>query len=186
MPDLRRTDERALLPGEYTALGLLAAEPMHGYELARRWEASPLAEVLPAEQSVLYGYLRTLERRDLVEWEEVRVGNRPPRRIFSASEAGWEALRPWLRAPVARLREVRHDLLLKIYVLRLLDPAGEPRLVARQVETCEAYLGDARVRLDAAFDFERLVWESRVTAAEATLAWLRSMTPDGRRRKAAS
>ncbi|MCK9487389.1 MAG: PadR family transcriptional regulator [Dehalococcoidia bacterium] len=177
-------DERDLLPGEYTALGLLAHEAMHGYELARRWEASPLAEVLPAEQSVLYGYLRTLERRDLVEWEEVRVGNRPPRRIFSASEAGWEVLRPWLRAPVARLREVRADLLLKIYVLRLLDPASEARLLIRQVEACEAYLAQARAHLDAAEGFERLLWGSKTTAAEATIAWLRAAAPSVRGRRA--
>ena len=172
-------DERDLLPGEYAALGLLADSPAHGYELARRWEASPLAEVIPTEQSVLYGYLRTLERRDLLEWEEVRVGNRPPRRIFTPSEAGWEVLRAWLRAPVRRMREVRMDLLLKIYLLRLLDPAGERRLLARQVEVCERYLEDARVRLDAAEGFERLVHESRTTAAEATLVWLRSIAPSG-------
>lgn len=183
-------DDRDLLPGEYTALGLLAHEPTHGYELARRWEASPLVEVLPTEQSVLYGYLRTLERRDLLEWEEVRVGNRPPRRIFSASEVGWEVLRAWLRTPVTRLREVRADLLLKIYVLRLLDPATEARLLARQVEVCEAYLADARTRRDAAEGFERLVWESRTTAAESTLLWLRAtVSPDhqrDRQREAAS
>jgi DNA-binding PadR family transcriptional regulator len=177
-------EERPLMPGEYAVLGLLAAEPRHGYELARRWQASPLALVLPAEQSALYAYLRNLERRGLLDWDEVRVGNRPPRRIFSASEEGWEVLRPWLHAPVDRMREVRLDLLLKIYLVRLLDPAAERRLLSRQIEVCEAYLADARASAVGAEDFERLVWQARSTAAEATLTWLRTLTPTERRRTA--
>lgn len=177
-------EHRPLLPGEYAVLGLLGSEAQHGYELARRWQASPLAQVLPAEQSVLYGYLRNLERRGLLDWEEVRVGNRPPRRIFSASEDGWAVLRPWLRSPVRRMREVRVDLLLKIYLLRLLDPSGERRLIKRQVEVCEAYVADARAACEGAEDFERLVWESRAVAAEGTLTWLRALTPPGRGRAA--
>jgi len=180
-------EDRELTAPEYAALGLLAAEPQHGYELARRWQAGPLAEVAPTEQSVLYGYLRTLEGRGLLDWEEIRVGNRPPRRIFSASELGWEVLRPWLRSPVARMREVRSDLLLKIYVLQLIDPDGEPRLLARQVAVCELYLQDAQARLGEAEGFARLVWESKETAARATLTWLRSRLPDdGRIKKSAS
>lgn len=169
--------DRDLLPAEYAALGLLAAEAQHGYELARRWHSSALAEVAPTEQSVLYGYLRNLERRGLLDWEEIRVGNRPPRRIFSASEQGWEVLRPWLRSPVLRMREVRLDLLLKIYVLRLIDPDGEPRLIARQIEVCERYVQDAQAHLAPADGFERLVWESKETAGRATLAWLQARLP---------
>src|SRR3546814_5027236 len=66
---------------------------------------------------LLYGYLRTLDRRGLLDWEEHRVGNRPPRKIYSPSEAGWETLRAWLRLPVYRLREVRLDLLLKLHLV---------------------------------------------------------------------
>lgn len=172
--------DRDLLPGEYAALGLLAVEPMHGYELHRRWQDSPIVEVLPVEQSVLYGYLRTLERRGLVDWEEHRVGNRPPRKILSPSEDGWTLLRAWLRAPVHRLREVRLDLLLKIYLVRLLDPRAEASLLARQVGVCERYVFDARTRLDASEGFAALVHQSRVSAAEATLAWLRTVGHDGR------
>src|SRR5690606_3656262 len=125
--------DRPLMPGEYAALGLLAGEPQHGYELARRWQSSPLAQVLPAEQSVLYGYLRTLDRRGLLDWDEVRVGNRPPRRIYRASEDGSALQRPWLLPPVHRLRDVSVDQLLKLYVLRLLDQVSESRLIVRQV-----------------------------------------------------
>ena len=70
-----------LQTGEYAALAFLAIEAGHGYEVARRWDASPLALIAPADQSTVYTYLRGLERRGLVDWDEVRVGRRPPRRI---------------------------------------------------------------------------------------------------------
>ncbi|MCK9495533.1 MAG: PadR family transcriptional regulator [Dehalococcoidia bacterium] len=181
-------DDRELLPGEYAALGLLALDPAHGYELHRRWQASPLAEVLPVEQSVLYGYLRTLDRRGLLDWEEHRVGNRPVRKIYEPNEAGWELLRAWLRAPVHRLRDVRLDLLLKLYVLDTLDPRAERALLDRQVEICERLAEEARAALSDVSDgvtseFTGLFQQSRVSAAEAALLWLRGYR-DRHQRKA--
>lgn len=175
-------DARALLPGEYAVLGLLAVEPSHGYEANRRWQESPLAEVLPVEQSVLYGYLRTLDSRGLLDWEEHRVGNRPPRKVFALSEAGWERLRPWLRSPVERMREVRVDLLLKLYFLQELDPHAVPRLVADQVQVCERYAEAERRRVREAAGFHRLIAQSRLSAAEATLGWLQSVEVSDPRR----
>lgn len=169
-------DDRDLLPGEYAALGLLAIEPAHGYELHRRWQASSLAEVLSLEQSVLYGYLRVLDRRGFLDWEEHRVGNRPVRRIYSPSEEGWTHLRAWLRTPVHRLRQVRLDLLLKLYVSHLLDPRAEAALLDRQVEVCERILDGARAALAEAGEpskFSVLFQRSHASAAEAALVWLR-------------
>jgi PadR family transcriptional regulator AphA len=165
-------DDRALFPGEYGVLGLLAIRPRHGYEMARAFAEPPLSEICPVEQSLLYAYLRTLERRGLVDWEEVRAGNRPPRKIFAPSEDGWAALRDWLHAPVERMREVRLDFLLKLYLLRSIDPAAERRLVDRQVEACDRYVADARARARAAEGFSAVVWESKWRAARATRAWL--------------
>ena len=182
-------DERDLLPGEYAALGLLALEPAHGYELHRRWQASRLAEVLPLEQSVLYGYLRTLDRRGLLDWEEHRVGNRPPRKIDRPSERGEEVLRAWLRAPVRALREVRADLLLKLHILATHDPRAEATLLDRQVAICEGLLEDARSAAAAESDpaaFGALFQQSRAAAAEAALLWLRGYREQRRERARAS
>ncbi len=161
-----------LQPGEYAALAFLAIEAGHGYEVARRWDASPLALIAPADQSTVYTYLRGLERRALVDWDEVRVGRRPPRRIYAPNEDGWSVLRAWLKQPVTRMREVRHEFLLKWYFLREVDPAAERALIRAQAQVCRTYIDDARVQLETAEGFERLVWESRLTAAEGVLAWL--------------
>ena len=178
MPE-RQASQRPLLPGEYAVLGLLTVEPRHGYDLARVL-AADLGAVCPVEQSLLYAYLRNLEARGLVEWEEVRTGRRPPRKIYAPSEEGWAAFRAWVHLPVERMREVRQDLLLKIYFLRALDPSAERRLLERQVEICERYTAREASALDAldianpTEDFARLIAEARLSAANATLAWLRT------------
>lgn len=179
--------ERGLLPGEYAALGFIAEEPLHGYELARRWASSPLSRVCAAEQSVIYGYLRNLERRALLDWEDLRVGNRPPRRIYELNEEGWSVLRAWLHAPVERMREVRLDLLLKLYFLERLDPHAIPALVERQVAVCRRYVEREERRLAESEGFDRVVGQSRLSAGRATLSWLANyLPPEPRDRRVAS
>lgn len=147
---------------------------MHGYEMARELEAEGLTEVCPVEQSLLYAYLRNLEERGLVEWEEQRVGGRPPRKHYRLTDSGRESVDRWLREPVERLREVRLAFLLKIHLLRSLDPAAERDLLDRQIAVCEDYREAAEARADSAENpFSRLVARSRLAAAESTICWLR-------------
>ena len=156
---------RPLLPGEYAVLALLALRPMHGYEMTAFIEEEGLADVCPVEQSTLYTYLRNVEARGLVAWTEERVGNRPPRKRFEL------------------MREVRLDLLVKLFFLERTDPAAHARLLRDQVAACERYLAG----LDAAAPaggFQRLVARSKRTAAEATLDWLRGYAAEVEAREA--
>ena len=165
---------RELFPGEFAVLGLLAWKPMHGYEMARIFDRDDLHEVCPVEQSLLYSYLRNLEGSGLVSWRELRVGNRPPRKIFELTRTGRQAVFDWLRQPVGRLREIRLDFLLKLYLLRKIDPPAGNTLLASQVETCAGYRDALAERAAGASDFEKLLVTSKLSAAEATLEWLRT------------
>jgi DNA-binding PadR family transcriptional regulator len=165
---------RLLLPGEHAILGLLALRPMHGYEMARLFEDDDLVAVCPVEQSLLYTYLRNLEDRSLVRWEERRVGNRPPRKLFELTPVGRAELDRWLQQPVGRIREVRLDFLLKLFFLHQLDPAAERRLVAEQIDVCEKYESRLGADIAARRGFPRLVALSKLSAATATLGWLRA------------
>lgn len=175
--------DRELLPGEYAILGLLLEGPMHGYEMARHFEGHELTTVCPIEQSSLYTYLRNVEARELVQWEETRVGARPPRKMYSLTESGEQAVRRWLDVPVMRLREVRLDFLLKLYFLHRLDPEAERELLDVQIDVCRDYLLMLERQPDAT-PFLRLVHGSKRSAALATLNWLRSYADelDGERR----
>jgi DNA-binding PadR family transcriptional regulator len=166
--------DRDLLPGEYALLGLLRIRPMHGYEMARAFEGSGLGEVCPVEQSLLYSYLRNLEGRGLIDWKEQRVGKRPPRKQYSLTRSGGKKAREWLATPVPKLRQVRYEFLVKLYVLHELDREAERDLVRAQVAVCDEYLQTVAARLSGAEEnFERLIASSKLSAAQGTANWLR-------------
>ncbi|MGE0598619.1 MAG: PadR family transcriptional regulator [Dehalococcoidia bacterium] len=164
---------RELMPGEYAVLGLLQRQPMHGYEMARYFDRDDLSEVCPIEQSLLYTYLRNIEERELVSWTEVRVGLRPPRKLYELTDSGREAIETWLDEPVQRLREIRLEFLLKLYFLHSMDREREQVLLARQIEICEEYHARLLRREAESLGFARLVAASKRSGAESTLNWLR-------------
>lgn len=160
------------MPGEFAVLGLLQRQPMHGYEMARYFDRDDLSEVCPIEQSLLYTYLRNVEERALVAWTEVRVGLRPPRKLYELSGEGREMIEAWLDEPVQRLREVRLEFLLKLYFLHSLSVGRERALLGRQIEICEQYRERLMKREAKSVGFARLVAASKRSGAESTLAWL--------------
>ena len=166
--------ERALLPGEFGVLGLLALRPMHGYEMARYFDRDDLNEVCPIEQSLLYTYIRNIEERSLIAGIEERVGNRPPRKTYHLTEAGRLLVDLWLHQTVDRMREVRLVFLLKLYFLSQIDPPGERDLLRRQIDVCDAYQARLGARAAETQGFHRLVAQSKHSAAEATSKWLRA------------
>ena len=164
---------RQLLPGEYAVLGVLLLEPMHGYDIACYLAAEGLDAVCPVEQSTLYTYLRNVETRGLVTWAEERVGLRPPRKTYALTDNGRTLVNEWLRRPVERMREVRLEFLLKLFFLNLTDRPALKRLLAAQIAVCDSYLLHIQ-QSTVDSPFRRLVAQSKTSAAEATLAWLRS------------
>ncbi|MEX2080872.1 MAG: PadR family transcriptional regulator [Dehalococcoidia bacterium] len=162
---------RGLLAGEHAVLALLTLRPMHGYEMARYF-SSDLAEVCPLEQGLLYSYIRNIEARGLIAATEERVGNRPPRKVHALTAEGRAAASEWLRQPVPRIRQARLELLVKLYILQG-TPGAESDLVARQLAVFELYRDRGAAMVAERSGFARLVAASRLSAAEATLAWLR-------------
>ena len=85
-----------------TSLALLAvlgqaAEPMYGYQIAKRLEREGEG-VLAGKQSALYPVLRNLEAAGLLDsFVEPSVSG-PPRRYYRITEPGREALATWAAA----------------------------------------------------------------------------------------
>ncbi|MEO8539413.1 MAG: PadR family transcriptional regulator [bacterium] len=165
--------DRALLPGEYAVLCLLSLRPMHGYEMMCFLAEEGLDAVCPVEQSTLYTYLRNVESRHLVAWTEERVGLRPPRKTYELSDEGRALIDAWLRKPVARMREVRLEFLLKLFFLNLTDRDAMKQLLSEEISVCESYLAHLQGSPESS-RFRQLVAQSKKSAAEATLAWLKS------------
>lgn len=160
---------------QYAVLGLLGVHPAHGYDLQRRFgPGGELGDILPLEQPTLYAALKDLARRGLIEGAEQREGHRPPRTVYRLTAEGEAALEGWLARPVRRLREIRLDFLLKVYVARRRGPDAVRALVDAQIDACRTYLADLEAERTSAepASFAQLVRASRVSAARGTLAWL--------------
>ena len=73
-----------------------AAEPMYGYQIAKRLES--LDGVLSGKQSALYPVLRNLEGGGLLDsFVEPSVAG-PPRRYYRITEPGRQTLQSWAAA----------------------------------------------------------------------------------------
>ncbi len=161
--------------GEYAILGLLRERPMHGYEIARRFAADlDLGLVLPLDMSNVYAMLKDLHEQGLIEGRRETIGLRPPRTVFQLTPDAEAQLLGWLEEPVGRLREVRSDLLVKLYFCRATSDRCTARLLAAQVAASRAYTERLeRLAAEAApGSFERLVRDSKIGAARATVEWL--------------
>jgi len=160
---------------EHALLGLLQLRPRHGYELAEVFgPGGELGDVYRVHISLLYAHLKRLEALGYVAATTVPQGPRPPRQVYQITEAGRQELWRWLDAPVAHNRDVRVELLLKLYLSRLLPDHDTAALIARQLAVAREWLGRLHREVEAhpAGSFARLVREMRLAATEATVAWL--------------
>ena len=165
-----------LTPAEYAVLGLLRQRPAYGYELQRRLSGGQgLALVCPVEPAMVYAILKSLSGLELIdgEWDSSTY---PPRAVYAATNEGDATFQRWLRQPVGRMREVRHDFMVKLYFALEDDAAQAVELIEQQVEVCRAYEREVEEAMREADEgsFDAIALQSKVTAARGTLQWLRS------------
>lgn len=75
------------------ALLARAGKPLYGYQIAKELEG--FEGGLPVKQGTLYPVLRSLEAAGLLSSEVEPSVAGPPRRYYSTTEAGVEALTTW-------------------------------------------------------------------------------------------
>jgi PadR family transcriptional regulator AphA len=158
----------------HNVLGLLAREPMSGYDITRLFKDMSWLVGSPSPGS-LYPILRALLKEGLVTVQIVTRPDRPARKIYSLTEAGRQELETWLD------QLVKPDASLKGFVMQLLltGTLPAPRLVAHlkqrqaQVAARRADLKQSLGRLDEGADPGRcLTLEYGLALATAELAWL--------------
>jgi PadR family transcriptional regulator AphA len=168
-------------PAEYAILGLLAEQPMHGYELFQRFQNEVLGQIVRIEMSQLYAFLKKLERLALVEADLEYQGIRPPRKVYRLTRQGCELLQNWLTTPVERPRDIRIFFLSKLYFVQRQLPAQLERVIEQEIETCTHFLssleaqrrGPLSIREQTAFD--QVVLASRIYQTRALLSWLQEL-----------
>jgi DNA-binding PadR family transcriptional regulator len=149
---------------------------MSGYDIKRFLKSLSWLIDVPSLGS-LYPSLHALLRDDLVTMEVVARQDRPPRKIYTITEAGEEALQAWLSQPA------ESNVSLKKFVLRLLL-AGQLSQVGllAHLEQRRARVAAQKTVLEQAVEEksenadlgERLMLEYGLSLATAELAWLDS------------
>ncbi|MFU8827173.1 MAG: PadR family transcriptional regulator, partial [Brevefilum sp.] len=128
-----------LVPDE-VILGLLKAQPAHGYELLDYFRSfSTLGRIWTMSTSQLYAVLKRLERDGAVVGCEEEVSNAPPRIKYEITPQGEEQLNAWLfdDHPSPSIHRIRVLFLSRIFIANLLNINYEG-IVDAQITSCEA------------------------------------------------
>ena len=126
---------------EYKLLGLLARQPMSGYDLASRLKKR-FVPFGPISHTQIYPALASLEQQGLVRYHIVeQQAVRPNKKVYELTEEGRAALRQWVESPTPLVFSY-DEFFLKAYSLWLADPE---RIVERFRE--QAQLHQERLEL---------------------------------------
>jgi PadR family transcriptional regulator, regulatory protein AphA len=170
-----RSSRRASLSIEWSLLGFLAEEPMHGYEIHQRLsQAAELGLVWHLKQSRLYALLTRLEKRGYIDYTLEPQESRPPRKVYALTSEGKAALYAWLQSPVDHGRDFRLEFLAKLYFAQREGEAVLRALFEAQRGLCQRWLEQQQMALDALEQgaFEWLVYRFRLGQVQAIVEWL--------------
>ncbi len=171
---MARQRKTGLTVSEYAVLGLLTSGPDYGYRLQQHFSGeSGLALVCPVEPAALYAVLKSLSGLELIdgEWDRTQY---PPKAVYSLVPEGEATFERWLMRPVARIRDVRSEFLVKLYFAMKRDAASPRELLQAQLAVCEEYenASAAQLPLMSPGSFESIVLGSKLSAARITSDWL--------------
>ena len=129
-----RTTEQQLLLGEWACLGILYPAPSHGFAMAARLKPTgDVGRVWSLSRALTYRALDQLASRGYIhavgEEPGIAGGNRT---ILAATRSGRAQLRKWLDTPVAHLRDLRSELLLKLIIADICGIGIGPMLDRQQ------------------------------------------------------
>ncbi|HRE01799.1 MAG TPA: PadR family transcriptional regulator, partial [Ilumatobacteraceae bacterium] len=125
-----------LLLGEWACLGLLATGRSHGFAVATQLKpSSDLGRVWSQSRPLVYRALDHLTELGYVtptgEEPGIAGGNRT---IYAVTPLGRRRLRTWLTTPVAHLRDVRSELVMKVMLAERCRVDLRPMLAAQRAQ----------------------------------------------------
>lgn len=126
----------------YALLGLLAREPLTGYQLTGLMRA-PMGYFWTASHSQVYPELARLQERALVAGEVVPGPGPRDNKRYRITETGRHALRDWVVTPAPE-PTARDEFLLRVYSLWLADPDAAAAMIEGRIEAHLATRADYR------------------------------------------
>jgi len=155
-------------------LGLLARQPMSGYDIKRFLKSMSWLIDSPSFGS-LYPALHSLLEGDLVTVEVIPRQDKPSRKIYSITETGKRALREWMEQPIASGASLKAFLMRLILASNLSHAGLLVHLRQRRAEVAIHHrtLQEVAGAMDAGTDLgERLAFDYVLTMATVELDWL--------------
>lgn len=168
---------RTLTP-DHTILGLIAAQPQHGYDLVAHFqEPEQLGRVWTMSQSQIYNVLKRLETQGFISGEQFESQVAPTRTEYTITSAGADELEGWLseRQPPSSVRGIRVEFVSKLHVCRLLgrDPS---QLIGYQRAACLDQRNQVTRQRDGSGSLtEYLALDFVVGQLNAAISWLDSI-----------
>jgi len=161
---------------EYILLGFIDQRPIHGYDLYKLiTQFDAISLVWSIKQSQLYALLDRLEEDGLVYSSMIPGESHPNRKQYQITGIGRQTFFAWRDSPVQHGREIRQELLAKIYFALLSGPETVLDLIESQKELCFEWLSELQNDLMNTSEsqvYERVVFQYRVSQIQATLDWL--------------
>jgi DNA-binding PadR family transcriptional regulator len=156
-------------------LGLLKAQPSHGYDLLERFRSEEhLGHIWHLSTSQLYAVLKRLEDSGAVVGADVEVSDAPARREYQILPKGEAQLNQWLyeKQPSASLHRIRVIFLSRLYIAGLLDlPVDE--IIQNQITMCKKqHQAFVEERQQTETKIEYLALDLVVHQLSAVIAWL--------------
>jgi PadR family transcriptional regulator AphA len=158
----------------YFILGLLAQQPMSGYDIKRFLKRLNWLISSPSFGSV-YPALHALLKDSLVTVDIVHRGSKPSRKVYSITEAGRQTLQEWIDQPI------ESGASLKAFLMRLMlaSNLSHTELIAylqqrrSQVAVHRAALERvSEAQVETGGLGQRLAFDYGLVAAMAELTWL--------------
>jgi DNA-binding PadR family transcriptional regulator len=163
-----------LVPDE-VILGLLKAQPIHGYELLEYFRsASALGRIWTMSTSQLYAVLKRLSNEGDIVGRVVEVPNAPARIEYTVTERGEQMLKAWLYDPhpSASIHRIRVLFLSRVYIANLLDTSLKT-IISAQIASCQAQQNVIKAqRLDSQSEIEQLTLDFVISQLDAAINWL--------------
>jgi tRNA-Thr(GGU) m(6)t(6)A37 methyltransferase TsaA len=161
---------------EWAALGVLCERPAHGWDVARHFgPGDDFGQVWTVSRGLVYRAIVVLRDLGYIVDRGSEPSSKGPHRVLLApTPRGRQALRRWLSRPVRHVRDLRSELLVKLFLLDRAANDSTPVLQAQLavLQDGEQALAD-RVARSTGFDRTVSVW--RLTTARAARGFVEAL-----------
>jgi DNA-binding PadR family transcriptional regulator len=163
-----------LVPDE-VLLGLIQAQPAHGYELLEIFRSQAhLGRIWTMSTSQLYAVLKRLEDSGAIQGQQVTSPDAPSRIEYTITDRGVQQLADWLYdpQPSSSIHKIRVMFLSRLYIANILSMNSD-KIRHHQKGVCEHQRQKLLVqRQKVASPVEALTLDFVISQLETAISWL--------------